>query len=168
MKGRDEPIPVPEEHPMSTPNFHVPGLAPIDDPAAIAWLEKATELALAFSREVHGDQPGSHARDVIYIQLAAHTLWRTSRGKPCWGDLDPDVLHAELCDVPVWQHAAGDAIVTYYAFFCFLGKHGHLERDLAVRAQNRFLTSVSPIFEKLIQALTSTRRPRTALPSLLN
>ena len=153
---------------METPFFVIPGLDPLNGPQAEAWLDRASELALAFSQEVHGELPSANAIDVVVIHLAAHALWRSTGGRPCWSKLDPDLLNVELADVAAWKLVAEQAFVSLYGFFCFLAKHGHLSHDAALRAQNRFLPWVAPAFEQLLTVLTTPRRPRTSLPTLLN
>lgn len=143
--------------PMPMPTIMIPGLRPIDDAAAAPWLERAAELALAFSREVHGEQPQSHARDVVAIHLAATVLWRATEGRPCWSKLDPEVLNDHLASVPAWQVQRLDFCVTYHAFFCFLAKHGHLSPDAAHRAQERFVPWVRPVFERLLRAIEASQ-----------
>jgi hypothetical protein len=139
---------------MTLPMFIIPGLDPIDDPAATPWLARAADQALAFAGELYGERPRSHASVALAIHLAASVLWRTTDGKPCWSKLDPDVLNRELEEVPAWRHANADVFVTYYAFFAFLAKHGHLSFDAALRAQDRFLPWVSPAFERVMRAIT--------------
>ncbi|MBW2525731.1 MAG: hypothetical protein JRI23_16225 [Deltaproteobacteria bacterium] len=131
---------------METPTIVVPGLPPLKDAdRAATWLRRAQELALEFVRDVYGDpidehccpDCGFHPIDSTVVHITATEVWRHSRGRPCWSNLDVRAwieLVSRLTDGGMLDNM----LLSLQAFYTFLVKFGHVRPGKA-----------RPIFRKL-------------------
>ncbi|MEQ9322796.1 MAG: hypothetical protein RIF41_26765 [Polyangiaceae bacterium] len=90
------------------------------------WLDRAGALGLACSREVFGEDFDLHLAMVAVVRVAAATLWRTSRGEPCWSRLDVGAARREMVEQGCSAREIGEHFAALASFYAFLVKHGHL------------------------------------------
>ena len=133
---------------MSTPFIWVPSLPPINDPRAEPWLDRATDLALEFYRDVNHEDDSWLGIDTAIIHIAAAVLWRTTGGKPCWSRLDVDAWLQQLSALPNWEQLQENAVMTLLAFYCFLVKFGHLTSEQAIGVVEQIEPYADPIIER--------------------
>jgi hypothetical protein len=111
-------------------------------------LEAAVALAIAYSREAHGDDMKSRLLEVTAVGRAAEMLWAASPRSPHWRDLDVDAFVSAI-------HAAGmdclrdHFIGSLFGFTCFLAKYGLLSVDDALALRSRLDRYVPPLFLSL-------------------
>lgn len=135
---------------MNTPFFYVAGLPLLDDPAAACWLDQASALALALSREINGDDATCHLLDRMFIQVAAHEIWRTSGGDPCWTKLEVEPWFERLVDMPFWEGLGANAVITTLAFYHFLVAKGHVSREAVLPIVDRLRLLATPIVHVML------------------
>jgi hypothetical protein len=142
---------------MSKAFLWVPSLPTVNDPRAEPWLDLATDLALAFYRDLDPEDDSWLSIDTVIIHIAAAVAWHSTGGQPCWSRLDVDVWLQQLGSLPNWAQLQENAVMTLLAFYCFLVKFGHLTSEQAIGVVEQLEPYANPIIEQL---------GRTAFPTI--
>ena len=123
------------------------------DPRAMAWLDDATHLATAFTKEVNGNDAEAPAELVIVLVLAG-SVWQTTLGKPRWDDLDVGYALDLASQIPAFAIDNSRFVTGFMAFVCYLNKHQLITKQSAHRIHDALLPVYEPILLRYLQSLT--------------